>query len=52
MNWDDIRLFLAVTRTGFYLSCFLGDADPLLGRYCERDPQHNLCLYGYYCSQI
>jgi len=28
-----------------YLPCFLGDADPLLERYCEPDSQHDLGLW-------
>ena len=28
-----------------YLPCFLGDADPLLERYCEPDVQHDLGLW-------
>ena len=28
-----------------YLPCFLGDADPLLERYCEPEVQHDLGLW-------
>ena len=28
-----------------YLPCFLGDADPMLKRYCETDTQHDLGLW-------
>lgn len=45
---DDTLLTLAAIREGLgvsYLPCFLGDADPLLERYCEPDPQHDLGLW-------
>ncbi len=45
---DDTLLTLAAIREGLgisYLPCFLGDADPLLERYCEPDLQHDLGLW-------
>ncbi len=58
MNWDDLRLFLAVARNGSIsgaaikeelgasiLPCFMGDSDPALERYSEPDPTYNLGLW-------
>lgn len=45
---DDTLLTLSAIKEGLgvsYLPCFLGDADPLLARYCEPDPQHDLGLW-------
>lgn len=45
---DDTLLTLAAIREGLgvsYLPCFLGDADPLLERYCKPDSQHDLGLW-------
>ena len=45
---DDTLLTLAALREGLgvsYLPCFMGDADPLLDRYCEPEPAHNLGLW-------
>jgi len=45
---DDTLLTLAALRDGLgisYLPCFMGDADPLLKRYREPDPAHNLGLW-------
>jgi len=40
---DDTLLTLSAIKEGLgisFLPCFLGDADPLLERYCEPDAQH------------
>ena len=45
---DDTLLTLSALREGLgvsYLPCFMGDADPALGRYCDPDPGHNLGLW-------
>ena len=45
---DDTLLTLAAIREGLgisYLPCFMGDTDPLLERYCEPDPAHDLGLW-------
>ena len=45
---DDTLLTLSAIKEdlGFsYLPCFLGDTDPMLERYCEPDPQHDLGLW-------
>ena len=45
---DDTLLTIAALREGLgvsYLPCFMGDADPLLERYCDPDPAHNLGLW-------
>jgi len=45
---DDTLLTLAALREGLgvaYLPCFMGDTDPLLERYCDPDPAHNLGLW-------
>lgn len=45
---DDTLLTLSAIKEGLgvsYLPCFLGDADPMLERYCEPDPQHELGLW-------
>lgn len=45
---DDTLLTLAAIKEGLgvsYLPCFLGDSDPLLARYCDPDPQHDLGLW-------
>ena len=45
---DDTLLTLAALREGMgvsYLPCFMGDAEPLLARYREPDPSHNLGLW-------
>lgn len=45
---DDTLLTLSAIREGLgvsYLPCFLGDADPLLERYCEPDVEHDLGLW-------
>lgn len=45
---DDTLLTLAAIREGLgvsYLPCFLGDAEPMLERYCEPDSQHDLGLW-------
>lgn len=45
---DDTLLTLAAVREGLgvsYLPCFMGDADPLLDRYCKPEPAHNLGLW-------
>lgn len=45
---DDTLLTLSAIKESLgvsYLPCFLGDADPLLERYCEPDIQHDLGLW-------
>ncbi len=45
---DDTLLTLSAIKEGLgvsYLPCFMGDADPLLQRYCEPDAQHDLGLW-------
>ncbi len=45
---DDTLLTRAAIEEGLgisYLPCFLGDPDPLLERYCEPDPEHDLGLW-------
>jgi len=45
---DDTLLTLSALREGVGISiipCFMGDADPLLQRYTEPDPSHNLGLW-------
>ena len=45
---DDTLLTLSAIKQGLgisYLPCFMGDADPMLERYCEPDPDHNLGLW-------
>ena len=45
---DDTLLTLSAIRAGLgvsYLPCFMGDTDPLLQRYSEPDPQHDLGLW-------
>lgn len=45
---DDTLLTLAAIKENLgvsYLPCFLGDADPLLERYCEPEVQHDLGLW-------
>jgi molybdate transport repressor ModE-like protein len=45
---DDTLLTLAALREGLglsYLPCFMGDAHPLLERYCNPEPAHNLGLW-------
>ncbi len=45
---DDTLLTLSAIREGLgvsYLPCFMGDADPLLKRYSDPDPQHDLGLW-------
>lgn len=45
---DDTLLTLSAIKEGLgvsYLPCFLGDANPLLERYCEPDNQHDLGLW-------
>ena len=45
---DDTLLTLAAIREDLGVSilpCFMGDADPLLERYCDPDPAHNLGLW-------
>ncbi len=45
---DDTLLTLSAIKQGLgvsYLPCFLGDADPLLERYCDPDTQHDLGLW-------
>ncbi len=45
---DDTLLTRAAIREGLgvsYLPCFMGDTDPLLERYCEPNPGHNLGLW-------
>lgn len=45
---DDTQLTLAAIREGMGVSilpCFMGDTDPLLERYCDPDPAHNLGLW-------
>ena len=45
---DDTLLTLSAIKEGLgvsYLPCFLGDADPMLQRYCEPDSQHDLGLW-------
>lgn len=45
---DDTLLTLSAIKEGLgvsYLPCFLGDTDPLLARYSEPDPQHDLGLW-------
>lgn len=45
---DDTLLTLSAIREGLgvsYLPCFMGDADPLLQRYSDPDPQHDLGLW-------
>jgi DNA-binding transcriptional LysR family regulator len=45
---DDTLLTLSAIKQDLgvsYLPCFLGDSDPVLERYCEPDPQHDLGLW-------
>jgi len=45
---DDTLLTLSAIREGIgvsYLPCFMGDADPLLERYCDPDSEHDLGLW-------
>ena len=45
---DDTQLTHSAIREGMGISilpCFMGDADPLLERYCEPDPALNLGLW-------
>ena len=45
---DDTLLTLSAIKEDLgvsYLPCFLGDADPLLERYCEPEEQHDLGLW-------
>ena len=45
---DDTLLTLSAIKEDLgvsYLPCFLGDADPLLERFCEPDSQHDLGLW-------
>jgi len=45
---DDTLLTMAAIREGLgvsYLPCFMGDSDPLLERYSEPDPAHDLGLW-------
>jgi len=45
---DDTLLTLAALREGLgvsFLPCFMGDADPLLERYCDPELAHNLGLW-------
>lgn len=45
---DDTLLTLAALKEGLgvsFLPCFMGDIDPLLERYCDPDPAHNLGLW-------
>ena len=45
---DDTQLTHAAIREGLGVSilpCFMGDADPLLERYCDPDPAFNLGLW-------
>ena len=45
---DDTLLTLSAIKENLgvsYLPCFLGDADPLLERYCEPELQHDLGLW-------
>lgn len=45
---DDTLLTLSAIREGLgvsYLPCFMGDADPLLQRFSDPDPQHHLGLW-------
>lgn len=45
---DDTLLTLSAIREGLgvsYLPCFMGDADPLLERYCDPDSEHDLGLW-------
>jgi len=47
-NSDDTLLTLSAIRAGLgisFLPCFMGDSDPLLERYAEPDPEHNLGLW-------
>jgi len=45
---DDTLLTLSAIREGLgvsFLPCFMGDSDPLLERYADPDPAHNLGLW-------
>ncbi len=45
---DDTLLTLSAIREGLgisFLPCFMGDSDPLLERYCDPDPEHDLGLW-------
>ena len=45
---DDTLLTLSAIREGMgvsFLPCFMGDTDPLLQRYRDPDPEHNLGLW-------
>ncbi len=45
---DDTLLTLAAIREGLgvsYLPCFMGDTEPLLQRYSDPDPRHDLGLW-------
>ena len=45
---DDTQLTVSAIREDLGVSilpCFMGDADPLLARYCDPDPAHNLGLW-------
>ena len=47
-NSDDTLLTLSAIREGLgisFLPCFMGDADPLLKRYCDPNLDHNLGLW-------
>ncbi len=53
-NSDDTLLTLSAIREGLgisFLPCFMGDADPMLKRYSDPDPEHNLG-FGCYFMQI
>lgn len=45
---DDTLLTLSAIKQDLgvsYLPCFMGDMDPMLERYCDPDPAHNLGLW-------
>ena len=54
-NSDDTLLTLSAIREGIgisFLPCFMGDADPLLKRYTDPDPKHNLGLWILFHSDL
>ena len=54
-NSDDTLLTLSAIREGLgisFLPCFMGDADPLLKRYSDPDPEHNLGLWVLFHADL
>jgi DNA-binding transcriptional LysR family regulator len=47
-NCDDALITVSALKEGLgvsFLPCFMGDADPLLERYCDPDPKFDLGLW-------